>query len=120
MNKIFKRILLVISSGTFTIAACLKAYGMPADINYFKVVKTQTEDNTPIEGLSVSLVTEYNTLTGFTDNEGVVDFNFRTSELMTFSAIIEDIDGEENQGYFISKEVNLTDQDTSIVIMQKQ
>ena len=43
MNAFFKRILQIVSLGSLTFAACKVAYGMPADIDYYKAVKVQTE-----------------------------------------------------------------------------
>lgn len=121
MNKIFKRFFQVLSVGTFSLTSCMKMYGIPVDIDYYKAVKVLTETNIPIKDLSVKLIAHPDTFSGGTTNsEGVVTFDYAFYNESSYSVFIEDIDGEENQGNFISKEVNLTEPDTTIVQMKKQ
>ena len=120
MKILLKRILYILATGAVTIAACMKKYGMPVDIDYFKAVKTQTEENIPIEGLSVKLIHNSDTIhPEYTNIEGVVSFDYPFQDSETYSVLIEDVDGEENSGNFISQEVHLSEPDTTIVIMKK-
>ncbi|MCF6366950.1 MAG: hypothetical protein L3J35_12205 [Bacteroidales bacterium] len=119
MNKVYKRFYQILSLGSLTIASCQMKYGMPADIDYYKAVKTQTETNVPIKGLSVSLIHNSDTLAAkYTNEEGVVSFDFEFYDDDSSKVLIEDIDSEENFGKFQTKTVTLTEPDTTIVIMK--
>lgn len=120
MKILLKRILYILATGAVTIAACKKMYGIPVDIDFFKSVKTQTEENIPIKDLSVKLIHDSDTIPhGYTNSEGVVTFEYSFQDSETYSVLIEDVDGEENSGNFISQEVHLSEPDTTVVIMKK-
>jgi len=120
MSKLFKMIFQYLSFGSLTLTSCVK-YGIPIDIDPYKAIKTQTENNMPIEGLSVKLIRNSDTvLTQNTDSNGLAPFNFDFYDSETYSVLIEDIDGEDNLGKFDTKEVNLTEPDTTITEMKKQ
>jgi len=119
MKAILKRAFQIISLGTLSIISCKVEYGMPVDIDYYKAVKTKTENNIPIKGLSVKLIINSDTMQAeFTNNEGVVPFNFDFYIDEDYSVLIEDIDGEENSGNFTKQTVPLINQDTTNVTMK--
>lgn len=113
--------LYILATGAVTIAACMKKYGMPVDIDYFKAVKTLSEENIPIEGLSVKFIYNADTIIlEKTNSIGVVSIDYPFNIHETYSVLIEDIDGAENQGEFLTKNAELTEQDTTVVRMKKQ
>jgi len=121
MSRFKKRLLYILSTGSFVIASCKMDYGMPVDIDYFKAVKVQTEDNQPIEGLSVSLLDNNDTLfMNTTNSEGVVEMEYEFNEYDSYYVIIEDTDSEDNLGDFETKTAKLTEPDTTIVTIQKK
>ncbi len=120
MKITLKRILYILGTGAVAIISCKKMYGMPADIDYFKAVKIQTEENTPIKGLSVKLIHDKDTFPSEnTNSEGVTTFDYPFYDSDTYFVLIEDIDGEENQGKFLTKSAELTEPDTTNVSMTK-
>lgn len=119
MTFFLKRIFQIVSLGSLTFAACKVAYGMPADVDYYKAVKVQTEEIIPIKGLSVKLILNSDTMSAeYTDSNGVVPLNYEFYFGETYSVLIDDFDGEENSGNFISKKTSFTEPDTTIVTMK--
>ena len=120
MNFLYKRILYFIGFGSFTLTGCFSAkYGMPTDYESYKAIKVITEKNEPIEGLSVTVFEETDTLYHTTTNNGGIagfDVGFYTD--FNYYAEIIDVDGNENLGSFTSKKVLLDQPDTTIVVMK--
>lgn len=120
MKMMLKRFLYIMGTGVVTIISCGKMYGMPVDIDYFKAIKVQTEENTPIEGLSVKIINNKDTFPSeYTNSQGITSLNYPFYDFDTYFVLIEDVDGEENQGEFLSKTVELTEPDTTNITLKK-
>jgi hypothetical protein len=121
MNSFLKRIIYILGTGSFVVASCKMDYGMPVDIDYFKAVKVVTEDNEPIQGLSVSLLDHGDTIfIEYTDPEGITEIDHSFNIEDSYSVFIEDKDGDDNLGDFNEKTAVLTEADTTLVKMQKK
>jgi hypothetical protein len=119
MRLLIKRVLQIVGFGSFTLMACIRCkYGMPVDVYPYKAVKTVTGTNQPIKGLSVTLLENSDSLTSVTtDDNGVAAFDFNFFEENHYSVRIIDNDGDLNQGNFKSLDAELTDPDTTNLIM---
>lgn len=109
MLKLLKKPLTFLLTGSFSVvfAAC---YGAPMNLENPKLVKAKNESNDAITGLKVSLFENRLLLDEqFTNENGAVEFYFTQRDKYNYTALIEDVDGEENLGNFRSEEVNLTD-----------
>jgi len=121
MTKLAKNLFRLISLGSLTLTSCYQdMYGCPVDINENKTIKVQTEESIPIKGISVKLIRNIDTLqTILTENNGIASLKSQFYNDETYSVLVEDIDGEENIGKFETQEVNLSESDTTNIIMQK-
>jgi putative lipoprotein (rSAM/lipoprotein system) len=108
MIRKFKKHLSVLFAGSFTmvLAAC---YGMPVDFESDITVNTVNEVNEAIPGLKVTLTKNGERIyEDYTDSVGNVYY-----EMLEFNGYngynvkIEDIDGEENGGEFLSETLNI-------------
>jgi hypothetical protein len=107
MISSFKKILSLIVTGSCSIvfAAC---YGPPARLENPKQINTKDVDNQAIQGLKVTLFENNKAINEqFTNQLGIAEFDFAQKDQTTYTALIEDVDGEEN-GSFQSKSVDLT------------
>ena len=103
----FKNILKAAATGSFTLmlAAC---YGVAYERETsFGDVTVTDDDSNPIEGLKITLVTDQFTQTelGRTTEKGELSWDMDPDR--EYKLLIEDTDGEENGGTFVSKELDL-------------
>jgi len=125
MNSILKKSLHLLSLGTFVFSSCNNSgnnvaamYGAPTEMDLLKVkiIKTVTENNLPIKGLSVKIIQKGDTLVEHTNNEGVALVVINPD--IVSSITIEDIDKEKNLGSFKTQKINLTNDETTNVTMK--
>ncbi len=120
MKNFIKKPLNYILTGSFSVvfAAC---YGAPVDFENPKIINAVDDTDLPIQGLKVTVLE--NTISideGYTNQEGSVEFYVAQKDKYIYKAIIEDIDGEENGGEFVSKDVDITDSGFVEVVLDKK
>jgi hypothetical protein len=117
MTGLIKKIILTIVTGSAYIflAAC---YGMGSRLDLYtpnfstKKITAKAASNTPIKGLKVTLQ-RYGVDAGLspsTTNESglaVLSYIDDSTNDVTYSALINDVDGQDNGGKFISQTVKL-------------
>ncbi|RLD77440.1 MAG: hypothetical protein DRJ10_03900 [Bacteroidetes bacterium] len=120
MKNFIKKPLNYLLTGSFSVVfSC--CYGTPMDLENPKSIKTIDDTNQPIQGLKVTVLE--NTLNideGYTNQEGSVEFYVAQKDKYIYKAIIEDVDGEENGGEFVSKDVNITESSFVEVVLDKK
>ncbi|MCF6366951.1 MAG: radical SAM-associated putative lipoprotein [Bacteroidales bacterium] len=106
----FKKQITLLFAGSFSmvLAAC---YGMPVDMEYQKTVRTVNEKNEAIPGLQVQLTNNGNRiLEEVTGADGTINYSDLSENFENdYKVIINDIDGEENGGFFETKVVDIVD-----------
>ncbi|OQY05760.1 MAG: hypothetical protein B6I20_00595 [Bacteroidetes bacterium 4572_117] len=120
MISFFKKPLHYILTGSFSVvfAAC---YGAPMNLENPKLIKATDGNSTPIKGLKVSLFeNRLNINEAYTDQDGSVEFYVQQKEMYDYEVTIEDVDGEENGGEFINKDVNVTETSFVEVVLEKK
>ena len=120
MKNFIKKPLNYLLTGSFSIvfAAC---YGAPMDLENPKIIKATDSNANPIPGLKVSLFENQLTIDeGFTNEEGYIEFYVAQKDQYNYKATIEDIDGEDNGGEFLSKDVNVTENSFVEVVLEKK
>jgi hypothetical protein len=120
--RILKALLLLAVTGSITvfIAAC---YGMPTQFFGFWTIRAKTSSNTPIPGLSVTLVqyirgdtladSLYNELT---NANGEVRFRLQGYQGDGFGVRVSDIDGAQNGGPYQERKISKDTSDVTEVI----
>ncbi|HBS86657.1 MAG: hypothetical protein A2W91_11565 [Bacteroidetes bacterium GWF2_38_335] len=114
MIRLFKKSILFLVSGTFSIilAAC---YASQEPYTYYKKVHARTPDGQPIPGLKVT-----NTQNGvvvqteFTDDAGIANMQ-RNTEAPSTIFKFEDVDSTQNLGHFESFEYSLDTLDVDTI-----
>lgn len=104
-----------IIAGFLGIGTLVSCYGMPFDYDSMYVGGTvkSADDETPIQGITVSAYSDYDYDKTFTvtDENGyyevLVQYTYSGSENPGCELYFEDEDGEENGGYFFSKGLHL-------------
>ena len=115
--KFFDKIILLLL-GLSGIFYCCAKYGMPETEYEIKGVVTDKTNNKPIEGIRIINEKRYdnNEDTLYTNAEGKFDFDFYDFLYETPVHLkIEDVDGEENGGYFGTQEINVNFTDADLV-----
>jgi hypothetical protein len=122
MRLLVKRILQIVGIGSFSLIACIRCkYGIPFDVDPYKAVKTVTGTNQPIQGLSVTLLENSDSIrTILTDENGVAAFEYDFFPDTEHSVKISDIDGAQNLGLFQTNVIILSEPDTTIAEMNVQ
>jgi len=110
-RRVLRKIYQGLGAATITLLfqAC---YGMPMD-NVRIRGTVSSKANNPIPGIKVSVL---NISSDLTDNEG--KFNIYAYEQTSYNLLFEDIDGEENGGYFksLEKTISLNEAETHLNI----
>jgi len=120
MLSFIKKPLNYILTGSFSIifAAC---YGAPVDLENPKLIKATDDTNQPIQGLKVTVYeNRLNIDEGFTNQEGSIEFYVAQKDKYNYKVNIEDVDGLENGGEFVSKDVNITETGFVEVVLDKK
>jgi hypothetical protein len=122
MRSLVKRVLQIVGFGSFGLIACIRCkYGIPVDVDPYKAVKTITGTNQPIQGLSVTLLENSDSVRTFvTDENGVAAFEYDFFTDQEHSVKITDVDGDQNLGLFQTVEVILSDPDTTVTVLNLQ
>jgi len=107
----FKKQITLLFAGSFSmvLAAC---YGMPVDMEYQKKIRTVNERNEAIPGLQVQLTNNGERIfEDITDENGDIYYSDLKEEGTdnNYKVIINDIDGEENGGFFETKVIDIVD-----------
>ena len=120
MHSILKKSLNYILTGSTTIIfAC--AYGTPVEFENPKTVNVKNSSNEAIKGLKVQLFENRNPIDElYTDENGSVEFYATQRTDYNYSAVIEDVDGDENKGDFETKEVDITEENIVDVVMKEK
>lgn len=117
MIRKFKKQLALLFTGSFTmvLAAC---YGAPVDVESDIMIQTVNEQNVAIKGLKVNLTNNGERVyEDYTDNNGNVYYPYlEDSEENDYALKIEDVDGEENNGHYYSKVVNIHNKRSEYII----
>jgi len=109
MKRKFSDTLKYLLTGSFSVvfAAC---YGTPVSLETPKVIKASDKNSEPIKGLKVTVYENSSNIgNGFTDDEGIFEIPIEQIDKNTYKVSIEDIDGIENGGEFLSKEADITE-----------
>ena len=120
MHNILKKPLNYILTGSFSIvfAAC---YGAPIELENPKTVNVKNNSNQAIAGLKVQLFENRNPIDElYTDENGSVEFYHTQRTDYHYSAVIEDIDGDENGGEFETQEIDVTEENLIDVVLQEK
>ena len=120
MKNFIKKPLNYLLTGSFSVVfAC--CYGTPMDLENPKLIKATDDTNQPIQGLKVTVYENMLYINeGYTDQEGSIEFYIAQKDKYYYKATIEDVDGEENGGEFINKDVNITDDSFVEVVLEKK
>ena len=108
MFDFLKKSLNYILTGSFTIvfAAC---YGSDMALKNPKLIKATDNNDNAIPGLKVTLFENNNQIDErYTDENGTTELYFSQNGDANYKAKIEDVDGTENLGDFISEEIDLS------------
>ena len=114
MIRIFKKSIIFLVSGTFSIilAAC---YASQEEYTYYKKVHARTPDGQPIPGLKVTNIQNGEVVqTEFTDEAGIANMQRNSSESGRVFKF-EDIDSTQNLGHFESFEYLLDTLDVDTI-----
>ena len=120
MKNFIKKPLNYLLTGSFSIvfAAC---YGAPVDLENPKFIKATDNTNLPIQGLKVTVFENRLAINeGYTDQQGSVEFHVEQKDKHYYKVTIEDVDGIDNGGEFISKEANITESSFVEIILDKK
>ncbi|MFP4364433.1 MAG: hypothetical protein ACLFR1_11275 [Spirochaetia bacterium] len=119
-----RRLLQFIVTGSFALvlAAC---YGMPVNQMYDylkdKRVRCTTGYELGIPGLEVTVTTgESQVFSGLTDEEGFVEFSLEDPLEVEYTLHVEDVDGEEYLGDFVSETAVLDSDETEYTIVMTE
>ncbi len=118
MKLQIRSLLIICVISSFVTASCDK-FKSDIEYNHTKTVFVKTEERTPIEGILVKLVSGDEILISkLTDEDGKVELYSDFDKYTEISIEVSDIDGNENEGLFISKTIQLSiDKDFYEVVM---
>jgi len=120
MLNILKKPLHYILTGSFSVifAAC---YGAPVELENPKTVNAKNNNGQAIAGLKVQLFENRNPIDElYTDENGSVEFYHTQRTDYHYSAVIEDVDGDENSGDFESQEIDVTEENLINVVLKEK
>ena len=120
MLNILKKPLNYILTGSFSVifAAC---YGAPVELENPKTVNAVNSSNQAIEGLKVQLFENRNPIDElYTDENGSVEFYHTQRDGYHYSALIEDVDEDENEGEFETQEIDITEENIVDVVLKEK
>jgi len=122
MIRKFKKQISLLFAGSFSmvLAAC---YGMPVDMQNEITVKTVNEFNEAIPDLKLTMTNNGERIyENYTDETGTVYYPYlEDSSDNDYKVSIEDVDGEENGGNFLSESIDITNSQSYYKVdMKKQ
>jgi len=120
MKNFIKKPLNYLLTGSFSVvfAAC---YGAPVELENPKLIKTTDNTNLPIQGLKVTVFENRLAINeAYTDQDGSVEFYVAQKDNYYYKVTIEDIDGEDNGGEFVSTDANITESSFVEVVLDKK
>lgn len=119
MFSLLKKALIFLTTGSFAVvlAAC---YGVPVEDMYYKLIKAQTPDGEPIQGLEVVISKNRMPLDTLVTNEmGESQFELMETGSYGYNVTINDVDGPENGGLFESQTLPIDNENYEYqVVMQ--
>ncbi|MEN8121251.1 MAG: hypothetical protein ABFS35_12930 [Bacteroidota bacterium] len=120
MKNFIKKPLNYLLTGSFSLvfAAC---YGAPINLENPKLIKAVDDTNQPIQGLKITVYeNRLNINEGYTNQEGSIEFYLAQKDQYNYKVTIEDIDGSDNGGEFVSKDINITESNFEEVVLDKK